>query len=522
MRAAALAALGVGLGLAACGAHAARPAATAPLASRGSVDPVARLLAFVPAGATFVLVRDQHAGELDPFGGRQAMQLVSASRTLLDDQADPAQAFVAAILDQVLATPAAAGEVVGWHEGESIAVLYGAGADTVLRATLDGARLRALLERTAARTGYTLPLASWQGRPYYRIDLSVRAGLSIVVLLDDHGLAAALTDDPDHAIEQLAADHLDGPRLDVAPAMAAVFPDHEADARFSGAFYPDRLAVALSWAAARHPGWPGACARALGGLLRATPSAFVGWRGTASHFETVMLLDVSDHALDRLEHAARRIPRWSRTSPDLQVGVGMSPRTLLEVGEPWFAAFDALGAGCGVGGGGAVAGLKQALALAPMAHIDALSVDFDPEKKTMAAAIAARDQAALWASIRTLLPTLRPQPPAPLEQITQQLSFPSLVFHGGTDALGVGTSVGTLDEAGAAVGAFMASAPGPDALFAVDFGRAFIDLMKQTSGVQDVPRTVTQFSLHARLRDRRVRIEMTVGLSAPPRGPLVH
>ncbi len=508
-------ALGLGLGLGCGGStHASAPA---PLAGAAAVDPGDRLLAFVPPDASFVIMRDRYAGLAGRFGNpAQTAAALRGLRASLDPKAGAGTAFVAALID--LMVSGSFSESVGWHEGDSVMVAYGLGLSPVVRATLDGARLRATLEQAAATSGFPLTTASWKGRRYYRIELPLPGfPLWLLLRLDDHEAVAAVTGEPDRLLEHVMATAPPGPRFDPAAIVAAAYPDRRSDAHFSVALYPARLAAAFGQVVARSPAWMASfkpCAATGVELLAATPALAAAWVPGADAFEAVVLIDVAERTADRLTRELRAIPRWPADGDGFRLGFGVGVRTLIEVSEPWFTAFDRTATACG-SAGDTVATLHRALDPAPVALVDAAVMTYDPVGPTIVAALAAHDLQALWAALRTLLP-LRPQPPAPAEQLT----LPGAVFMGGVDALGVGGGGG--QGAAAALSALMATGPGPREVFALDFGRRFVEQMSHGPITAWADAGFTDLTFHGQIRDRRLAIEMRAALTPAAHPQLAH
>ena len=505
-RAAALVA--VALAATGCGGPAkARPAP--PIAGQAAGDPIDRLLAFVPADASYLFVRDQQAGINQMGNTTQALAALRGLRSSLDDTDTPGLAFVAGLLAALDDPARPAAEAVGWHEGQSAVIAYGLGLDTVIRASLDGDRLRATIEDAAAASRFPLPTVRWQGGSYYRLEIPTPAfTIWMLVRFDAEGVVAVLTGDPDRLLDHLMAEHGSGPRFDTDAVVAAAYPGHRTDARFSAAIYPERLGAALQQVVARHPPWLapfGTCAGAVADLLAATPSMTGAWVPAADRFEAVLVVGADDRTVDRLGKAQHALPRWRTEGPQFRFGLGVALPTLLEVAEPWLAAFDRTSSTCG-SSSGSVDMLRKLVEPAPMALIDAWVVEVDPATRHMVAALGARDQQALWAGLRTLVP-LRPQPPGLLEQVT----FQSMVFMGGGDALGA--AIG--DGAAADLPALMAAAPGPRAVLAFELGReAFAQFRRASPSMANEP--YGSMAIRAGVRDRRLVVDMRFTLDPPP------
>lgn len=508
MRAALVAALVTGV--AACG-----PSKGAngpgPIAGRPSADPAAQLLTFVPPDASFVFVRDQQAGVNDQFNNTARLwEVIRGFRATLDTRPGTGQAFGAALLDELLDSKVA--QLAGWREGESVMVMYGLGFDTVVRATLDGAKLRATIERAAATSGYPLTSTTANGRALYRVEIPAPAfTIWLLLAIDDHGVVAAFTGDPDRLTEHVVAASPTGPRYDTAAVVAAAYPDGRPNARFSGALHPSRLADALGALVARRPSWLAPfepCAAAAVGLLAATPSVRMGWVPGKGTFEAVFVVDASASTVERLGRAQRALPRWREGDGRMRLGLGVGPTTLVDVVEPWFTTFDSTASACG-GGGTAVATLRSLVAPAPMALIDAAVVEWNPKTKGIAAAVVGRDLAALWASLRGMLP-LRPQPPAPRELVT----MPGAVALGATDALGFGVGDSPTD----AVTELLAASPGPPAVLSFEMGRDVLDMARAMGGDDGTFDNIEfdHMAMHTRVRDRQLVIEMRALAPASP------
>lgn len=516
MSARGLAALAVVAGLAGglgagCGGGkgAARPA---PLTGAAVADPADRLMAFVPPDVTFVFVRDQQAGLADRFSDiSQIAGSLKTARAALDPSDGPGTAFGAALLD-ALVVPGAARDALGWREGQSVLVMYGIGFDTYVRATLDGARVRATLEAAAARSRFPLVPITAGGHAYYRIEIPTPAfSMWLVLRIDADGAVAALGGDPDRLLEQVLADRPTGPRFDTAAVIAAAYPDRRAQARFSMAIFPQRLAAALTGVVARRPPWlvpAQACAEAGAELLAATPSFRFAWVPAPGRFEAVGLLDVAPTTADRLARELQPIPRWSDDDARMRAGIGVGPRTLIEVVEPWLDAVDGLGRACGdgAGGGGSLTAVRAMLAPPPMALIGSALIEFEPRRNAFTAVVGARDPQALWAAIRSMVP-LRPQPPAPGEQV----GFQGAVFMGGGDALGVAAG----DGAGAALSELMAGGPGPRELFAFDIPRGILDELRRSGNPAFADTQFGSLEFHVGVRDRHVVLAMTAESAGP-------
>ena len=491
----------VGGGVACGGKGGAAPAPT--LSGQPVADPADQLMAFVPPDASFVLLRDQQAGISDAFSpAGQTVKAIAELRTMLDPAAGPGSAFVAALADALLDPASSPSATIGWREGESALAAYGLGIDTVIRMALDGARLRATLERAAAVSHFPLIAARWHDRPYYRIEIPTPAfSIWLLLRVDDHGAVAAFTGDPDRLVDHVMAERPSGPRFDAAAAVAATYPDRRGEARFAGAIYPARLAAALDKVVARHPPWLAVfedCPAHAVDLLAATPSLTMGWVPNRGRFEGIAALAVDDRTVERLAHDQRAIPRWSTNDHGMQVGLGVGPRTLIAVSEPWLNAYDRMATACG--SRGAVMTSMRAMVAAPaVARVDAAVIEWDPRSKSMAAAVGARDLKALWAGLRTLVP-LRAQPLAPMEQVT----FQGMVLMGGVDALGVGGG----DGAAAAITALMAAGPGPREIAALHFGRALIDEARRDAAGAWGGADVSSMDVHLRVHGRRLLLEI--------------
>lgn len=487
---------------AACGGKGG-PTRAPTLSGQPVAEPADALMAFVPPDASFVLLRDQQAGLSDAFSpAGQTVKAIAELRTMLDPAAGPGSAFVAALADALLDPAQAPAATIGWREGESAMAAYGLGIDTVIRMALDGARLRATLERAAAVSHFPLIAVRWHDRPYYRIEIPTPAfSIWLLLRIDDHGAVAAFTGDPDRLVEHVMAERPSGPRFDAGAAVAATYPDRRGEARFAGAIYPARLAGALGGVLARRPPWLAVfkgCPAAAVDLLAATPSLTMGWVPGRGRFEGVAALDVDARTVERLAHDQRAIPRWSANDDGMQVGLGVGPRTLFEVSEPWLTAYDRMATAC-ESRGDVVASLRAMMSAPAVALIDAAVIVWDPRSKSMAAAVGARDLKALWAGLRTLVP-LRAQPPAPMEQLT----FQGMVLMGGVDALGVGGG----DAGAAAITALMAAGPGPSEIAAIHFGRALVEEARRDAAGAWGGADVSSMDVHLRVRDRRLLLEV--------------
>ena len=501
-----------GAGASACGGGASKGAA-APLSSTAVADPAARLMAFVPADASFVFVRDQQAMMADRFSDlSQLPEAMRGLRAVLDPHEGPGTAFVAGLLD-ALAAPGAARDALGWQEGQSVLVVYGLGFDTVLRASLDGRALRATLERTAAESRFPLTPLTARGHTYYRIEVPTPAfAMTVVLRIDGDGAVAAIGGDGDRLVAHVLADAPDGPRFDVAATVSAAYPARRGEARFAMAVYPQRLSAALAQVIARRPAWLtpiAACADAGVDFLAATPAMRLAWVPRNDRFESVALVDLTPPTAERLARELQPIPRWSRADDRLRAGIGVGPRTLFDTLEPWLNAVDHLASACGSPTAGGISSLKAAMLPAPVALIGAAAFELEPRTQVITAVLGARDLQALWASLRSLVPTLRPQAPAPGEQV----GFQGVTFVGGGDALGL-----TVSGAGVpALGELMASGPGPRELFAFDLPAGVIDELRrrgEDSALASTP--FASLALHVGLRDRRLVV--TIGADAASSG----
>ncbi len=508
------AALAITAVLAGCGSS--RPAARAPvIAGQAATDPAADLLAFVPPDVSFVFVRDQEAGINDRFNDTTRLEdVLRGFRAQLGTAPGTGQAFAAALLDDLLAA-GSQGALAGWREGESVFVVYGLGFDTVMRASLDGATLKATLDRAAAASKYQLTASEAKGRAYYRVEIPTPAfTVWLLLAIDDHGVVAAVTGDPDRLTEHVLAAQPAGPRFDTAAVVAGAYPDRRPGARFSGAMYPARLAAALEAVVARHPAWlrpVEPCAAAAVGLLAATPAFTMGWIPSREGFEAVAVIDADGRTIDRLGRAQRPLPRWHEGDGRARLGLGVSPATLVGVVEPWFTAFDATATACG-SRGDVVASLHRMLSSPPVALVDTAVVEWDPRTQGLAGVVAASDLQALWGALRGLMP-LRPQPPAPLERI----SLPGLTVMGGADAIGIGIG----DAGGDALTELMGAEPGPRDVLALDMGHEVLEAVRRTSSGPFDNMTFGSFVAHTRVRDHQLVLEMRA--TPPPSKPqLAH
>jgi hypothetical protein len=514
VRARALAALAAAVGLAggACGGGKGAAPAT-PLAGSPIADPADRLMAFVPPDVTFVFVRDQQAGLADRFSDiSQVAGALQGARAALDPSDGPGTAFFAALLD-ALVVPGAARDAIGWREGESALVMYGLGFDTYVRATLDGARLRATLDGAAAKSRFPLVPVTTGGHTYYRVEIPTPAfSMWLVLRVDDRGLVAGLGGDAARLLDQVLADRPSGPRFDTAAVVAAAYPDRRPQARFSMAIFPQRLSAALRALVVRRPAWLApvqACAEAGAELLAVTPSFRFAWVPAPGRFEAVGLLDVAPATADRLARELQPIPRWSDDDARMRAGIGVGPRTLLDVVQPWLDVVDTVGRACSdeeSGGGSSLAMLRSMMAPPPMALIGSAMIEVEPRSRSVTAVVGARDPQALWAAIRSMVP-LRPQPPAPGEQV----SFQGAVFMSGGGTLGV--AVG--DGGAAALTALMAGEPGPRELFAFDIPRGVLDELRQSGDSTFTDNQFGSLAFHVGVREGRVVVAMAAESVGP-------
>ena len=509
MRAALAATLVAVAGLGACGGP--KGQAARPVAGRPVADPAAALLAHVPASASFVFVRDQHASINDQFNdtGRIRDGLRSAGEQI-DRTPGTGQAFAAALIDELVGTREPS-QVTGWREGQSVLVMYGLGFDTVVRASLDGVALRATLERAAEASGFALTATVDHGRSYYRIEIPTPAfTFWLVFALDDHGVAAAITGDPERMAEHLLADRPTEPPLDTAAVVASAYPDGRKGARFSGALYPDRFAGALSSLLMREPAWLAPvepCVATLVGLLRATPAITFAWVPGRERFDATIVIDATDDTIDRLGRGQRALPHWPTDQRHLRVGLGVPPTTLGAVLEPWFTALDTTSDACG-SNGMMTAMLRNMISIGPAAQVATAVIQVAPGNEGFAAVVGARDLQALWAGMRGMLPMLRPQPPAPAER----LSLPGVVIVGGADTLGVGMG----DGGPAEVASLMAAEPGLPSVLSFELGRDFVEAFKRTAAGAPGPFEDLQFgsfAMRTYVRGHQLVLDMT---AVPP------
>ncbi len=191
----------ISVSLVGCGAKAGTPSDT-------RIPKQSDLLTYVPADTPYVvhLVPEQLA-MMGPGLTREFVEGV-AGRVLGREElptAEPGARLRSELARELMPLDAKALARVGWDPERSEAVLYGHGLVPVLRASLDGAKARAALERAAARAKITIDAREQDGVPYVILPPYGEQKLSVVIAFHATQVTAAITLEPEQIIIQLVS-----------------------------------------------------------------------------------------------------------------------------------------------------------------------------------------------------------------------------------------------------------------------------------------------------------------------------
>ncbi len=438
-------AVAVTIMIAGCGSRPAK--APAAVQARGGGAPP--LLATVPADAGIVI-------HIAP-GLVETLPAVAAEqfRASLADDPDPPGSLDAAFTAELLAQPSLA-QAVGWRPGKSEVVAWAKGKTLVVRARVDGAAIRGLLDRAERRSGKPIARTTLDGRSY--LTWTADDGARGYARIDDDEVIALMSDSGERALSLLTEAPVRA--FDPRPLVDALFPGR-ADAHFGAMIDPSWLMdVAGDEVLAQLPNQ--ACVGAIAEVVAELPSLNYAWARSATATEIAAAVKLPPDTAATLARGVAPIPRWLVDERYATMGFGISVPSAVEVVQPWAARFDQLASRCGESAG-AVTGLAMLSSLPPVTQIERGSMVMDLRSETFALAIKPVDLARFWAALTALAP-LRPLPPAAGERLT----VPGARLSSDGSSLLVATPSALGDD----LLANLASAPaGPTALFAMVLGK---------------------------------------------------
>ncbi|HVV85962.1 MAG TPA: hypothetical protein VHE35_23040 [Kofleriaceae bacterium] len=444
------AAIAAAVAVAAAGCGGGHAAAGGPLAARAPTLPP--LLAMVPADAGAVIDLAPGLVELLPAAAaKDAYKGLAEDR---DDEKAKGHRLAAAFLGQLVAGDGAITRTLGWRPGQSEAVAWARGRTLVIRARVDGAALEANLERAEVESGERLERRTWHERTY-------------VVLPDDDGrvvLARAggdeavfvWTGDPDHDVALLMDDQPAARPFDTARVVSKVFPGRT-DGHFGMMVDPSWFIELAGDDLAKDLGAD--CQRAVADLLHELPPLEAAWARTDTETEIAAALQLAPGTVAKLARGLAPIPRWPVSSRYATLGFGLSAAAAIDVVTPWMGELDRIGRPCGQGFDVSAA-LRMVSSLPLVTQLERGVALMDPRTEAFALAMKPTDIASYWAALRTIMPPLRPQPPA----VGERLEMPQLLVTSDGESL-FATQGHEEDEP--LLADLRAAKPGPAAIFAM-------------------------------------------------------
>lgn len=392
-----LAAVALVVALVGCG-HGAR---TAPAsASRGG--PLPSLLSLVPADAGFILHVAPGLVERLPDLATTSFRQGMASSEGRDD--GPLER---ALLGDLL-RPEPMAPKLGWRVGHSEVVAWAEGKQFVAHARIDGAALRATLERAAAASGRALPRKEWQGQAY--LAWPGDDGQTMLARLDDDEAVLMSSTDPDRDLPRLFARGPAARPFDPTPTLTSLFPGR-ADAHFGLRFDPAWItSVAADELTTEAPNR--ACAKAVVRWLGRLPAIDYAWASDGATTELATAMRLAAPTAARLSQQTGPIPHWLVTEDLMVMGFGAAPVAVLEATLPLAEELEHIMGSC-ERPVELVQPLRQLATLPILGEIRGGSFVGDFRTESFAVAVLPADLGRLWSSLRSLSPIpLRAQPPA--------------------------------------------------------------------------------------------------------------
>src|SRR5262249_52886553 len=132
----------------------------------------------------------------------------------------------------------------------------------------------------------------------------------------------------------------------------------------------------------------------------------------------------------RLEHGLAPIPRWPVSEQYATMGFGLSLAAAAEVALPWLEQVEKTAGECGQSMQ-LVTVVRMVASMPLVAQPRRGAAGRGPASEAMALAITPDTIASYWAALRTVLPPLRPQPPA----VGERIEMPQLVVTSDGESL---------------------------------------------------------------------------------------
>jgi hypothetical protein len=310
---------------------------------------------------------------------------------------------------------------VGWDVDHSELVIYGHGIVPVLRASMDGAKARAALQRVIARAGVDVPMRDAGGAPYIVVSTKPDAP-SLVVMFHAHQVAAALTYEPDAIVSHLA---LLEPAVPAFEETRGAWPRDPGAPRNAAVFFainPHGIARAMRagdfplLSRGEHVEPP--CMNALADVVDDLPKVVNEYWSDGDQAWTSYSLS-KNALLAELVDGAPGLPHWiDDPLPDIELGVGIEPAKILAFVQDVWSRAQATQSVCG-------RDAQPALEFGPhgaaLSHVRGLTVAGDIHGKNvhLGGELVADDAAPVWSWIGPTffgqaLPDLEPNKITPL------------------------------------------------------------------------------------------------------------